>query len=218
MGGLGPKATVYFMDLIIKYTYGKNDQDNLDLLVYQYSSIPDRTAYILGTSNESPVPKMIECAKLLEKNNCYAIVVPCNTASAFYDEVIKNVHIPVINIIEETSKVATRDNINRIGLMATDGTIKSSAYQKYIDSNKLFIPEDRIQKEIMNIIYNCVKKNEDVDSDKLYSILNYFKNNNCDKVILGCTELSIAFSKIDDEFIIDSLTVLAKKTVEISNI
>lgn len=215
IGGLGPKATVYFMDLVIKHTNAKTDQENVDLLVYQYSSIPDRTKYILGQSNDSPVPQMIEAAKVLENEKCTSIVIPCNTASVFYEEVQKNVGIPVINIIEETAKVASYSK-GKIGLMATDGTIKSEGYQKYIGFEKLFIPNSDIQKEIMSIIYGKVKKNEIVSRDELNKILSYFKNNGCEKVILGCTELSIAFDGINDSILIDSLEVLAKKTVEIA--
>lgn len=218
IGGLGPKATTYFMDLIIDNTKSNCDQDNVNLLVCQYSSIPDRTNYILGKSKESPVPEMIKCAKLLERENCKYIVIPCNTASYFYDEINKNVKTTVINILEETSKEVLKTKPNKIGLMATDGTLKSKAYQKFIDEQLLFIPNQEYQQKIMSIIYDKIKKNKNITKEEFDEIINYFKQNNCDKIILGCTELSVAYKtlNINYEIIVDSLTVLARKTVELS--
>lgn len=218
IGGLGPKATTYFMDLVINNTISECDQDNVDLLVCQFSSIPDRTSFILGNSEDSPVPEMIKCARILEREGCKYIVIPCNTASYFFDEVQSRVNSKIINILEETSKVVLKDNPKRIGLMATDGTIKSGAYHKFIDNNLLFVPDSDYQNKVMNIIYNKVKKNKMVSLKEFEDILNYFRENGCEKIILGCTELSVVYSylKIKYDDVVDSLTVLAKKTVKLS--
>ena len=96
IGGLGPKATTYFMDLVINNTISECDQDNVDLLVCQFSSIPDRTSFILGNSDNSPVPEMIKCARILEREGCKYIVIPCNTASYFFDEVQSRVNSKII--------------------------------------------------------------------------------------------------------------------------
>ncbi len=218
IGGLGPKATTYFMDLVIDNTVSESDQDNVDMLVCQYSSIPDRTSFILGKSDDSPVSEMVDCAKLLDREGCKYIVIPCNTASYFFDEVQKEVSAKVINILEETSKVVLKDNPKRIGLMATDGTIKSGAYHKFINNDLLFVPDDKYQAKVMSIIYDKVKKNMVVSLKEFDEILNYFRENGCEKIILGCTELSVVYSylKINYSDVVDSLTVLARKTVELS--
>jgi len=161
---------------------------------------------------------MVDCAKILDREGCKYIVIPCNTASYFFDEVQKEVSAKVINILEETSKVVLKDNPKRIGLMATDGTIKSGAYHKFINNDLLFVPDEMYQAKVMNIIYNKVKKNKDVSLKEFDEILNYFRENGCEIIILGCTELSVVYSylKIRYNDIVDSLTVLAKKTVEVS--
>ena len=96
LGGLGPQATVIFTDMVVRYTEAGRDQDHIPMIILNDSEIPDRTAFILGTSDESPLPKMIEDAKFLEKAGCDMIVIPCNTAHFFYDEVEKNVSIPIM--------------------------------------------------------------------------------------------------------------------------
>ena len=214
IGGLGPSATAYFMKLIIDLTKANCDQDNVDMLVCQYSSIPDRTSYILEKSTSNPAHKMIEAAKLLEREKCKFIVIPCNTASYFYDEIIKNVNTEVLNIAEVTSKRVLEKDPKKVGIMATDGTIISGVYDKYLN-NLLFKPNQEIQNEIMSIIYDDVKRNQTPSKERFSKIINYFKENNCDYIITGCTELSVALIElnINEDFIIDSLTVLAKETI-----
>lgn len=218
IGGLGPMATAKFLEIVINNTEASCDQDNVDMLVCQYSSIPDRTAYILDNNNTNPVFEMIEAAKLLENNNVLFIVMPCNTATYFYDEVAKSVSIPILNIVKETVNNCIDNGIKRVGLMATDGTIKSGVYDKYAeDKLEIFKPNELIQKKVMSIIYDDVKQNKIPNKNELLDIVKYFKDNGCDAVIAGCTELSVAFNQLDinleENDIIDSLTVLAKKTI-----
>ena len=133
IGGLGPMATAKFMEIVINNTEATCDQENVDMLICQYSSIPDRTAYILNDSKTNPVYEMIEAAKLLENNNVLFIVMPCNTATYFYDEVAKSVNIPILNIVKETVNNVIDRGIKKVGLMATDGTIQSGVYDKYAE-------------------------------------------------------------------------------------
>ena len=174
--------------------------------------------YILDDSKTNPVYEMIEAAKLLENNNVLFIVMPCNTATYFYDEVAKSVNIPILNIVKETVNNVIDRGIKKVGLMATDGTIQSGVYDKYAeDKLEIFKPNEEIQKKVMSIIYDDVKQNKIPSKEELMNIVKYFKDNNCEAVIAGCTELSVAFNQLgidlEKENIVDSLTVLAKKTI-----
>lgn len=217
IGGLGPKATTYFMNMVIDYTYTECDQDNVDMIVCQTSSTPDRTAYILENSNDNPLKKMKDNALLLQNIGCDFLVMPCNTSCYFYDEMEKGLDIKLYNIVFETLKECQRLGAKKIGLMATTGTIQSKVYEKYLDYDaQIFIPSSDIQEEVMKVIYDGVKKNLPVDKKKFIEIINYFKDNGCDRVVMGCTELSVALKdlEIQDDAVTDSLTVLALKTIK----
>lgn len=43
IGGLGPLVTAHFMELVIEMTDARRDQENVDMIVYNFPSIPDRT-------------------------------------------------------------------------------------------------------------------------------------------------------------------------------
>ena len=76
IGGLGPIATAYFMELIIKMTDAACDQDHLDMIIYNSPRIPDRTSYILGRSDENPVKPMIEIGRKLAQQGADCISIP----------------------------------------------------------------------------------------------------------------------------------------------
>ncbi len=219
LGGVGPLATIYFADLVVKMTDAKTDQEHIAMVILNHSSIPDRTEYIIDKAKPNPLPVMINDAKMLEEDNCDYIVIPCNTAHYFYDEIQKSVGVPIINILEETVKYCEKTvaNIKKIGVLATDGTIRSQAYQNIIKKHGLecVVPEEAEQKSLMNIIYNQVKAGGEVDIFEFQRIIGSLKNLGCDAVVLGCTELSIIKKdfEINRNDIVDSMECLARASI-----
>lgn len=219
LGGVGPMATVYFTDMIIRKTDADCDQDHVPMLVYNHSTIPDRTAYILDHSKENPLPVMVEDAKMLERCGCDYIVIPCNTAHYFYDEISNAVGIPVINIIKETVGHILRINpgTKKIGIMATEGTIATDTYKRECDLHGVgcVIPDPDDRAALMKIIYNQVKAGNPVDTIRFMSIIQNLKDRGCDFVILGCTELSVINRDINlkRNDVVDSMEVLAEAAI-----
>ena len=220
LGGMGPLATTIYMENVISYTGAKNDQENVPMIIINDTEIPDRTSYLLGKSSYSPYPKLLSNIKDLEKLGCNYIFIICNTSHAFYDELQKNTSANIINMVEETLKECKNRGFKKVGLLATEGTINSKIYEKFnkFDLN-LFVPNDSIQKAITSFIYDYVKQNKNVNSDEFLNVLDYFYKNDCDSVILGCTELSVIYKKlnlINDNRIVDSTKVVAELTIKIS--
>lgn len=217
IGGLGPLATSYFMNLVINNTKAPNDQEHIDMIVFNHSTTYDRTDYILGKSNDNPVFSLIEDAKTLERLGCSFLVMPCNTSHYFYNNIIENINIPFLNIVTCTIDEIKNNKKGKIGIMATDGTIKAETYKKEIEEYgfEYFTPDSEEQRKIMDYIYNYVKRGKSVTKKEFMELIDYFFSNNCDYIIVGCTELSVIYTdlKITDKRIIDSLTVLAKKTI-----
>src|SRR5699024_8461300 len=76
LGGVGPLATIYFADLVIKMTDAKTDQEHIAMVILNHASIPDRTEYILDNTKTNPLPVMIADAKLLQKYGSDYFVIP----------------------------------------------------------------------------------------------------------------------------------------------
>ena len=123
-------------------------------------------------------------------------------------------------MISGTLRECRNRNYKKIGLMATEGTINTKIYEKFNDCElELFIPKENIQKIITSFIYDYVKKDKKVNREDFINVLNYFYDNGCDGIILGCTELSVIYKELDlinNYNIVDSTTVVAKLTVSIA--
>ena len=217
LGGLGPMASVYFYEMVVNMTDAKTDQEHVDMIITNRATTPDRTAFIVGDSNENPSNILIDDAKKLEKYGVDFIVMTCNTAHYFYEKIAKSINIPLVNIVEETIKHAKATNHKKLGILATTGNVQTNLYQdmcKKYDIEFLVLDKNR-QSKIMEIIYDDIKSGKPGNMDKFNSIVDYLKENNCDGVILGCTELSILKNdnNLNGDFYIDSLEVLARETI-----
>lgn len=217
LGGLGPMASVYFYEMVVNMTDAKTDQEHVDMIITNRATTPDRTAFIVGDSNENPSNILIDDARKLEKYGVDFIVMTCNTAHYFYEKIAESVNIPLVNIIEETIKHAKATNHKKLGILATTGNVQTNLYQnmcKKYDIEFSVLDENR-QSKIMEIIYDDIKSGKPANMDKFNSIVDYLKENNCDGVILGCTELSILKNdnNLNGDFYIDSLEVLARETI-----
>ncbi|MFS0706149.1 aspartate/glutamate racemase family protein [Cellulomonas sp. 179-A 9B4 NHS] len=219
IGGVGPAATVSFLDLVVRHTDAGRDQDHVDMVVLQHASIPDRTAYILGDSAEDPGPVMAADARRLEALGVDFVVVPCNTAHHFTDEMAAAVTVPVLSIVHETvDEVAGRPGTSSVGLLATSGTLASGVYQRAAGERGLTVlePDADDQRVVMSLIYDQVKAGRPADVDALRGVAARLADRGADVVVLGCTELSVVALEHDllaEPLFVDSLDVLARRTV-----
>lgn len=216
LGGMGPMATNYFMKLVIELTKATCDQDHIDMIILNHATISDRTNFIIGKSLDNPSLALISDAKTLESLGVSFIVIPCNTAHFFYDDIQKNVNVEVVNmldcVLDEIDK-----NKAKVGIMATRGTIESGLYQeKALERGyEVFLPNEYYQNRIMSFIYDNVKKGKPVSFEEFEEVLTYFYTNGCDFIVIGCTELSVIVNDlgIEDRKLLDSLDILAKTVV-----
>lgn len=219
IGGVGPMATAYFLERVIAMTQADRDQDHINMVIYNHATIPDRTAYILDENKEDPLGPLIADAQSLEKNGCNFIVIPCNTAHYFYESIEKSVHIPVVNIVEETIRYAVErvNNLTCLGIMATDGTLTTETYQKAAKRFhlKTVQPNEDMQKKVMAMIYDGVKAGKEVSYDSFAEVADYLRDLGAQCIILGCTELSVLKHMLDlnEADVLDSIDVLATETV-----
>ena len=123
LGGLGPMSTVYFYELLTALTDAKCDQEHIDMVISSRATTPDRTAYILGKSDENPLDVMIPEAKKLVAYGAEVIAIPCNTAHYFYDRLAAEIDVPILNIIEESVKRIGEVGVASYGLAESVGVV-----------------------------------------------------------------------------------------------
>jgi len=220
IGGVGPLATAYFLDKVVRLTQAERDQDHVDLVVFNHASIPDRTAFVVGDSEANPGPVMAEDARRLEAFGAEFLVLPCNTAHTFTEEIARAVAIPLLSIVGETIDEAQRrvPGLARAGILATTGTVRSGVYHRALTERGVepVSPGDGDQDAVMRIIYEQVKAGRPVDLEALRTVVGRLADDGAQVVLLGCTELSVVAHDADllaDPFYVDSLDVLARATI-----
>lgn len=217
IGGMGPLATVNLFKRIVVSTDAKKDQEHLEIIIDNNTKIPDRTSYILNKGDD-PREELIKTAKTLEKSGAEYLVMPCNTAHYFYEDIIKEINIPLLNMIEETTNHIVKSYSNKkIGLLSTEGTSKSGVYDKYFKKYKidLFKPDKQNQEYVSKFIYDIKKGNDKESIENFRNVLVDLKKEGIEVFILGCTELSVAYDVYDFEGIfVDPLDVIAKRAIE----
>lgn len=216
LGGLGPMSTFYFCEFLTAHTKAASDVDHIDMIISSRATTPDRTAFILGKSSSDPLPVMLEEANRLARAGADLLVIPCNTAHYFYNGLQAGCPIPILNIIEETVTYLAKNNVRRFGLLATEGTVYAKAYHAIAAPLGLtcITPTAEEQSVISSIIFERIKQNKPVDMDAFYAVSDALLARGCEKLVLGCTELSLLKkSGLDDSVFLDALEILAYKTI-----
>jgi len=211
LGGMGTQAGLDFCNKLAILYRGKIDQDYPLFLLYNKSNIPGRpesigihTGKLSGKVNNkknkkkylSVLKSLDKGCKLLKKSKCKFIVIPCNTAHYWYDDLKKKIKLPIINMPKEvfvyTKKKCKRNS--SIGLLATEGTLKTGVYNKFFDKNfNLIFPNQTIQNNSVNKAIKLVKMGKvKLASKVIKPAIDYLIQKKCKKIILGCTELPIA--------------------------
>lgn len=216
LGGLGPMSTVYFCELLTSHTLALCDADHIDMLISSRATTPDRTAYILDKTSPDPLPVMLAEAHRLEAAGVDLLVMPCNTAHYFYDGLAAGCKTPILNIIDETTAHLARTGVRTFGLLATVGTIQSGAYERFCKNRGLtcVTPTVAEQAIVSDIIFAQIKQNKPVDMAAFASVAEALRQRGCEKIVLGCTELSLIKKQgLDAKLFVDSLDVLAWRTI-----
>mgnify|MGYP004448407239 FL=1 len=216
LGGMGPQATNTFYQRIIARTQAESDQEHLRVLIWGDAKIPDRTVGILSGREEPVYQHLLADAKLLEQAGCTHIAITCNTAHYFADRIQAELGVPIIHMPRETVKAILASGKKTVGILATDGTIRTGIYQKELERAGLtaVTPKGEIQRIVMSIIYDEIKRGKPGSPEKFEKIDAFLREAGCDCAILGCTELSVY--RVDNglpPYYIDAMEVLAEQAI-----
>ena len=240
LGGMGTQAGLDFCNKLALQYRGKIDQEYPLFILYNKSDIPGRpesisvqtntelnlSSYKVKTKKYSRVLKsLIQGCNILKKSKCKFIVIPCNTAHYWYDDLKKKIKLPIINMPKEVFIKAKKmcKKKSNIGLLATEGTLKTGIYNKFFKSNfNLIYPNNHLQKNSVNKAIKLVKMGKIKAASKIIKpAINFLIKKKSKKIILGCTELPIAifafksFKKIKtSKIFLDPNLILANAAIK----
>ena len=222
IGGMGPQATIYMFNKIVSMTPAETDQEHIEILIHNNTKIPDRTQAILN-NGKSPLEQLIRSGRILEQMGADVLIVPCMTSHYYFDDLKKQMTIPIINAIEQTANHVGNNypTIKNIGILATSGTLKSNLFQNYLLQQNLnpIVPSDNVQK---NFVMEAIYGSEGIKAgfinqhtkNKLLEAAKTMIHDGAEVLIAGCTEIPLVIQDKDFDIpIVDTMEVLSRAAI-----
>jgi aspartate racemase len=214
---MGPEATIDFMNRVIALTPASTDADHIHMLVDNNPHVPSRQAAILNDGMD-PGPALAKMAKKLEDAGADVLVMPCNTAHAWQDDIVAATAIPFVSIIDETA--AQCSEFERVGLLATRACLRSELYQaKFAAAGKeLLLPTDDELAEFTRLIA-MIKTGEKgaAVGVAMQALAEGLSERGAQAVIAGCTEIPLVLDVGALSMpLLSSTDILAEATVAIA--
>jgi len=238
VAGAGPFAGLDLYKKILDQTAANRDQDHLTIIsLSKPADIQDRTQYLLGQITINPAQAIVQQVRLLETAGAKVAAIPCNTAHAapIFDAILEGLakggsQILFLNMIAEVARFLGNyhPHIRRVGVLATIGTYRARLYPYYLEPAGLevIIPEASMQESLVHpAIYDPVygikacgtATQKAMDNLKISG--KYLRQAGAEAVILGCTELPLAFTGryMEGMLLIDPTFVLARALIREAN-
>lgn len=234
VGGVGPFAGLDLLGKILGQTVAQTDQDHLTVAsLSQPSTIPDRTAFLLGETNLNPAQPILAQLHQLEQLGAAVAGIPCNTAHAppIMDVVEQRLaastgRLRLLHMINEVGQMLKRryPSVKTVGVLSTIGTAYARVYPLTLEplGYEVIDPDDSLLKEAVHpAIYDtqygikaCGYATEKARDDILLAVENLGERG-AQVIILGCTELPLALAgkEIDGLPLIDSTMILARALI-----
>ncbi|MGH8319411.1 MAG: aspartate/glutamate racemase family protein [Steroidobacteraceae bacterium] len=215
LGGMGPEATLVFLEKFYSLTRGRLEQARPALLVSIDPQVPDRNKAWSGFGI-SPVAALSQMGRSLKRAGADFCVMACITAHGYVETFERDVGIPLIrmpDVVAEALGTGVSAN-GPVGLLATTTTLEMKLFQKAFAARNslLIVPDKGGQEALMHAIY-CIKKGEDARSSVL-AVAKSLVARGARTLLLGCTDLSVLGPlHVERCAVVDALDLLAERTL-----
>ena len=223
IGGMGSRAGAHFLRKVVDYSPAETDQDFLEIIFHNNSSVPDRTRAIVF-NERSPLDDMLQSVRLFNENKVEVIAISCITAYYYYEQLCRHTTARVLNplCIAAQNIRECFPETSRVGLLATTGTIKTGLFHKELEGINVETVTLGVKSQEELFMRSVYMKNgfkSAVVSQEASALMELairqLVERGVDLIIGGCTEVSIA---VDPDRIrvpyLDVLDLLAKRTVD----
>ena len=201
IGGFGAYATLDFYGRLLDSFAVESERDYPNMIIDNVFSMPSRTrALLTGEGQTEIVETIANSMKKMLDYDVDCMVMICGTAHYFlpyFYEKLPEAKDKVINILEATGKHLAANNIDKVLILAAEGTLKQKLYSRTLARYNIACvePEEQYWEEIRYFI-ECVKQNK-YDNELKDRFLRFLDGYDVDNVILGCTEFPVLLRHID---------------------
>ena len=216
-GGMGPSATVDFMDKLVQLTPARRDQEHLPVIVASLPHTPDRSRSILGQGPD-PLPQLLQGIELLNSVGVGVIAIPCNSSHHWYDQMAAASPVPILHIARSCVAALEQGGAQHVAIFATRGALASGFYQRELAAHGIghLVPDPQHAQPLVD---DCIREVKAGDFAAAGASLGHAfrsaQEQGATAVIMGCTEIPIAARHTPAQglHLVDSSLELARAAV-----
>lgn len=219
LGGMGPEATIYFMQQVVDAVQARDDADHIPLLVDNNTQVPSRIKAILEGGGEDPGPVLAQMARGLVGAGAEALVMPCNTAHYYAGQVADATDMPFLNMIDLSCAEAARIAPGgKVGLLGSPALQQVGVFETALAGAGLTPVYAAEQGRALATIRSIKAQGpSEFAAHTLTDICTRMVTDGADVICICCTEFSLLAAEIDAKVpMFDALQVLVNATVEYS--
>lgn len=216
-GGMGPSATVDFLDKLVQLTPASRDQDHLPIILASLPHVHDRSSAILGQGRD-PLPQLLAGIAMLNEASVGLIVIPCNSSHHWFDEMSRSSKAPLLHIAKTCVEAVPSQGSGRVALFATRGALASGFYQRELRSRGvdfMLAEAAGAQEQVDSCIHDVKAGRLESAGAHLTRACSLVARQGATTLIMACTELPIAtrYADVSGLTLIDSSLELARAAV-----
>jgi aspartate racemase len=219
LGGMGPAASAEFITRLIQQTPARCDQEHIPFVLWNEPRVPDRSTSILN-EDDKPLPYLLQGMQVLKAVGCTTIVIPCNTAHFWYDELVK-FKIPILHIVDSVADSLRDVNVTgTIGVMGTQATVELGLYQYMLNKSgwDCITPTKEEMSNLVQPAIDLIKSGSIKEAHPmLMAVVKSLIDRGAKAVVLGCTEIPLAVKEKEENNIplVNSIDSLVKAAINI---
>lgn len=219
LGGMGPEATIFFMQQIVDAIQARDDSDHIPLLVDNNTQVPSRIKAILEGGGEDPGPVLVQMAKGLVGAGAEALVMPCNTAHYYAGQVAAATDVPFLNMVEmscaEAAQIAPG---GKVGLLGSPALQQVGVFEQALADAGLSPVYAAEQGRALATIRSIKAQGpSEFAAHTLSDICTQMVKDGADVICICCTEFSLLEQDIKAKVpMFDAMQVLVSATVAFS--
>ena len=215
---MGPAASAEYVVRLIQQTPASCDQEHIPFVLWNNPQIPDRSTS-LRNQDDRPLPFLLEGIQILKAARCDLIVIPCNTAHFWYDDMVK-LKVPIVHIVDSVADALRDvDAVGTIGVMGTQATVELGLYQYKLNKAgwTCIVPS---KEEMDNIVQPAIDLIKSGDMSQAYDmfilVIDSLIARGATAVVLGCTEIPLAVNQNTRDAVplINSIDSLVKSAIK----
>lgn len=215
LGGMGPEATLVFLEKFYALSRGRREQSRPALLVSIDPAVPDRNEAWRGAGPD-PGAAIALMGRSLKQAGADFCVMACITAHGYVESFEEDAGIPLIRMPDIVADALGAAGANGpVGLLATTTTLEMKLFQKAFAARNslLMVPDEKEQETLMGAIY-AIKKGEEDARSSVLGVAKSLVARGAHTLLIGCTDLSVLSPlHLWGCTVVDALDLLAKRTL-----